>query len=85
MTYLDYQKLKKDLIAVLQRYIVNAEDEKNKQRARLIWSKFIDAMPVLDETMQYAVIIMEWIGWDVGVPPPPTKHEIEELIRKLKQ
>jgi len=80
----DIKQLKKDLIEIYEDYLKDPNNQSMKDKAEEINSKYLNAMPFLDENMRYAINLLVNLYVDLESPGKPSKEVVEELLKKLK-
>ena len=81
---LSHNKLRNDLIIIYEAYLKNPTDKALKRKAQNLHQKFLNAMPLLNKSLQHALDLLVDIGWDLPAPAKPTKAQIRKVLRRLK-
>ncbi len=84
MEEIDHEKLKEQLIEILNSYLKDSNDKKMKQKAINLHSKFFTASPVLNKNINHAIALLIDIGHDLPNPPKPSKEITKDLIKKIE-
>lgn len=64
---------------------MNPNDKKLKEKAKKLYTKFLNAGPLLDKNVSHALNLLVDVGYDLPNPPKPSKETIENLLKKLKK
>ncbi|MEW6063391.1 MAG: hypothetical protein AB1571_03445 [Nanoarchaeota archaeon] len=82
MIKFNHDKLKEKIMIIFNLYLKNPKNKQVKRMSKKIYNKYANATPLLNKDMQYAVNILEEIGWGLSDEIRLQKN-ISRLIRKL--
>lgn len=77
---LDYGKLKRELINLLEKYLKNPKDKKIQDKLSELWKHYFNTFPFMKEEIGDAL----GIGEDFLCYTEPSKERVKQIIEKLK-
>ncbi|MBN2330276.1 MAG: hypothetical protein JXC85_00515 [Candidatus Aenigmarchaeota archaeon] len=75
--------LRKQLIGLFSAYAKDPTDFAMKKRARLLHTACGNSGQEVDRMMRHAISLLVNIGWDLPLPPKPSREEAEKLVYAL--
>ena len=77
---LNYTKLKRELIKLLERYLKNPKNQKNREKLSKLWKYYFNTFPFIEKTFKEALNI----GEDFLCYEEPLRIKVQKIIKELK-